>query len=189
MARANPFDTIRQQAGGEKKSVQWYQAQVRKLGNINTNQLLRQGKLTNRVIPGFMYLFGYDPKLKESLPYYDTFPLVLPFRSVQGGFLGLNIHYIPYMLRMRMLEYLHRYASDEDMDEKTRLRFSWNIISGSSRLKPLQACIKHYLTEHIQTRYLNIPYNDWIIASQLPIEGFVGANKSIVWRTERRKYF
>jgi hypothetical protein len=189
MARPNPFETIRKQAGGEKKSVTWYQTQVKKLGNINTNQLLRQGNLTNRIMPGFMYLFGYDPKTKESLPYYDTFPLVLPFRLIQGGFLGLNIHYIPYMLRIKMLEYLHSYASDEDMDEKTRLRFTWNIVSGSSRLKPLEACVKHYLTDQIQTRYLNIPYNDWVIASQLPIEGFEGANKTVVWRKERRKYF
>ena len=65
MARPNPFETIRKQAGGEKKSVTWYQTQVKKLGNINTNQLLRQGNLTNRIMPGFMYLFGYDPKTKE----------------------------------------------------------------------------------------------------------------------------
>ena len=188
MATANPFEAIRQQVGGKERSAQWYQAQVNKLGAINTNQLLRQGTLVNWIRPGFMYLFGYDPKLKETLPYYVKFPLVLPFRVIEGGFLGLNLHYMPYMLRMRMLEYMHQYASDPNMNEKTRLRFTWKIVEGSSRLKPLANCVKHYLTEQVRTRFLIIPYNDWIIASQLPIERFVGARKTEVWRQERRKY-
>jgi hypothetical protein len=188
MATANPFETIRQQVGDKERSAQWYQTQVSKLGAINTNQLLRQGKLVNRIIPGFMYLFGYDPKLNETLPYYDSFPLVLPFRIIEGGFMGLNLHYMPYMLRMRMLQYMHQYASDPNMNEKTRLRFTWKIVEGSSRLKPLANCVKHYLTEQVRTRFLIIPYNDWIIASQLPIENFVGARKTEVWRQERRKY-
>lgn len=188
MATANPFDTIRQQAGDKDRSSQWYQAQVRKLGTINTNQLLRQGKVTNRVIPGFMYLFGYDPKMKDTLPYYDRFPLVLPFRRVEGGFLGLNIHYMPYLVRMKMLRYLHQFASDQNMDEKTRIKVSWRILEGSSRLNPLANCVKRYLSEHVRTRFLNIPYNDWVIASQLPIEGFIGARKIEVWNQERRKY-
>ena len=35
-------------------------------------------------------MFFYDPKLKKKLPYYDTFPLVLPLENYSDGFLGLN---------------------------------------------------------------------------------------------------
>jgi len=184
----NPFEQIRSKIGDRERSVQWYQTQVAKLGTINTNQLLKQGKLSNIVLPGFMYLFAYDPKLKDTLPYYDRFPLVLPFRRVPGGFYGLNLHYIPYMLRMRMLQYLHQYASDTSMDEKTRLRINWNLLESSSRLDPIKACVKHYLNEHVLTRFLNIPYNDWVIASQLPVDRFVGAKRDQVWRDTRKKY-
>ena len=185
---ANVFDNIRQQVGDKERSVQWYQAQVKKLGTVNTNQLLREGKLVNQVLPGFMYMFLYDPKLKETLPYYDRFPLVLPFRRVPGGFYGLNLHYLPYMLRYRLLGFLSDYASDENMDENTRLRMNWNLLQASSRLDPVKACVKHYLNDHVRTRFLKVPYNDWVIASQLPVEKFIGAKKEEVWRDSRKKY-
>lgn len=183
----NPFDVIRSKVGDKERSVQWYQSQVSKLGTINTNQLLRQGKLTTQIFPGFMYLFAYDPKMKDTLPYYDRFPLVLPFRKVPGGFYGINMHYIPYLLRVRMLRFLHQYASDQNMDEKTRLRLNWRLLESSSRLKPMQVSVKHYLLEHVRTRFLKIPYNDWVIASQLPVDRFVGAKRDQVWRDTRKK--
>lgn len=184
----NPFDTIRSKAGDAEKSVQWYQSQIGRLGTINPNQLLKQGTLTNTIYPGFMYLFAYDPKLKDTLPFYDRFPLVLPFRKVPGGFYGLNFHYLPYLLRMRMLRLMHQYATDDRMDEKTKLRLNWNLIESSSRLDPIKACVKHYLNEQVVSRFMIIPYNDWVIASQLPVDKFVGAKRDQVWRETRKKY-
>lgn len=185
---ANVFDTIRLKAGDSKRSVQWYQAQVQKLGTINTNKLMREGTLVNQIIPGQMYLFFYDPKFKDKLPFYDRFPLVLPFKRAPGGFYGLNFHYVPYLFRLRLLKFLSEYATDEKMDENTRVRISWNIIEGAARLKPLRACVKHYLNDHVETRFLKIPFTDWVVASQLPVERFVGAKKQEVW-AESRKYF
>ena len=184
----NIFTKLKQQGADSEKSGQWFQAQISKLGKINTSQLLRQGKLVNQILPGFMYLFGYDPKTKEKLPYYDNFPLVLPFRKIPGGFIGLNFHYIPYIIRIRMLQQLDQYASDDTMSEKTRVRLTWNLISGSSRLKPLHPCVKHYLLDQVQTRFMIIPYNDWVIASQLPVDSFVGARRDQVFRDSRRMY-
>ena len=33
-------------------------------------------------------MFVYSPKHRNTLPYYDTFPLVLPIGGAAGGFLG-----------------------------------------------------------------------------------------------------
>lgn len=184
----NAFERVRTQAGDVQRSSQWYQTQVKKLGTINVNQLIREGVLVSQIFPGFMYLFGYDPKLKDTLPYYDRFPLVLPFRKVPGGFYGINLHYLPYLYRHRVLGFLSQYASDENMDEKTRLRINWRILESSSRLKPIRACVKHYLNDHVQTRFMKIPYNDWLIASQLPVERFVGAKREEVWMDSRKKF-
>ena len=49
-------------------------------------------------------MFVYSPKLRNKLPYYDTFPLVLPLKNYNNGFLGLNFHYLPYALRLRLLD-------------------------------------------------------------------------------------
>ena len=184
----NVFSKLKTQAGDVERSSQWYQTQIRKLGRINTTQLMREGKLVNQIIPGEMYLFAYDPKLKDKLPFYDMFPLVLPFRKIGGGFVGLNLHYLPYLMRFRILGFLSDYTNNEKMDETTRLSFSWRILEGASRLSPARACVRKYLSEHVQTRFLRIPFPDWVVASQLPVEKFEGASKDEVWRETRKKY-
>lgn len=184
----NPFDTLRVSAAGTEKSVQWYQAQVRKLGTINVNRMIREGNLTNVIFPGEMYLFRYDPKTKEQLPYYDIYPLVLPFRKIPNGFLGINLHYLPYAVRMFTLKQLNQFVNNQRMDETTRVRLSWRLLESSIKFEPAKACVKHYISEQMQSRMMKIPYPDWVIASQLPVERFIGANKSTVWRDTRRKY-
>ena len=43
---------------------------------------------TGRRIIGSMQMFFYDPKYKETLPYYDRFPLVIVVKQKRVGFLG-----------------------------------------------------------------------------------------------------
>lgn len=40
---------------------------------------------------GRMYHFRYDPKGKETLPYYDTFPLIFMVGPAAGGFYGIRV--------------------------------------------------------------------------------------------------
>lgn len=191
MATANPFQAIRAQATDTDKSLAWYQAQVRSLSSAATrpNKLMQNATdLTTRVLPGRMYMFFYDAKLKEKLPYWDKFPLVLPFRKVPGGFYGINLHYLSYPMRFKLLGVLHDFAVDETMSEENRIRVNWRILSNLSRIAPVKACVKHYLDENVQTRFLNIKYPDWVMASLLPVERFVGASKQTVWQDSREKF-
>lgn len=182
------FNQLRTQGADSTKSVQWFQTQIAKLGTINTNKLLREGTLVNRIFPGEMYLFRYDPKTKEQLPYYDTLPLVLPFRRIEEGFIGINLHYLPYLYRVRTLDALSEYANGDANDADTRLRFSWRILESVANLKPARVCVKRYLLDHVESRFLKIPYPDWLIASQLPVEKFINAQKTNVWRETRKKF-
>ena len=63
---------------------------------------IRRGA-TKFQIPGKMYFFHYSPKLKDKLPYYDSFPLVIIIEMYGDGFLGLNLHYLPLKMRMNLL--------------------------------------------------------------------------------------
>ena len=171
------------------KSVQWYQAQVRKLGTLSGTNIMREREfLVNRVLPGKMYLFFYDPKLKNTLPYYDRFPLVLPFRKVPDGFFGLNLHYLPYLARFKLLGYLSEYLNNDKMDDTTKLQISWRILTRSSRLAPVKACVKHYLSDHVESRFFEVPVTNWVTAALLPVDKFVGANKTKVWEDSKAKY-
>lgn len=185
MATINPFDDIRLTAAGQEQSYQWYRKQVTNLmrnASINqtTTKVIRETPLVSTILPGGMYLFYYNPKHKDTLPYYDKLPLVLPFRKVPDGFYGINLHYLPYMLRFRILKILSDYTINNSAD--TRVRLSWKLLNSISRLDPAKMAVKHYLNSHVQSRFHKIEYADWITASQLPIEQFVGSNKTNIWR-------
>lgn len=182
------FDKLRVDDSRLQRPVQWYQEQIRKLGTINTRKLFLEGTLTNQIFPGEMYMFKYDPKLKQQLPYYDMFPLVLPFRKIQGGFLGINFHYLNYALRLKMIRMLSQFNTNSKFDETTRVRITWRLLESTSRLEPVKFCVKHYILDHVQTRFIKIPFPDWIIASQLPVERFMKAEKSTVWRETRKQF-
>ena len=61
--------------GGINK--QCFSSQIRS----SARRLMNQGKLNGRPSLGRLNMFFYDPKYKKTLPYYDTFPLVLPIES------------------------------------------------------------------------------------------------------------
>jgi hypothetical protein len=173
-----------------QRSRGWFDGQVRLLAkqNITPNKVLRSEpeQLVTRITPGHLYMYGYDPKTKADLPYYDRFPLVFPYAKTADGFMGLNMHYLPYHLRIFLLDKLMVYKSNNRLDETTKLKYSWQLIEGVSRFKPAHACIKQYLIGHVKTQFRQIPSDDWATAMLLPVEQFVGASKQKVWRDSQQ---
>lgn len=177
------FDQYRYDQSIQKKSKTWFQQQATLLARkrINEKQLFSQNRAVSKVMPGKLYMFYYDPKHKDTLPYYDTFPLVFPFRAMPDGFLGLNMHYLPYFHRVQLMTRLLDFANNKTLDENTRLRYSWSLLNGAARFQTASACVKHYLKDHVASTFLEIPGDDWHTAMMLPVERFVGANKVTVW--------
>ena len=176
-----------------RKSRAWFDQEAAKMTRqgITPPKVMRGSpedlKSAGSIVPGKLYMYLYDPKLKLELPYYDKFPLVFPFRKVEGGFLGLNMHYLNYQLRIRLLDRLMTYASNQRMDETTRLKYSWATIDGVAKFAPAKPCVKHYLIGHIRSPMRQIPANDWATAMMLPVERFSGATKESVWLDSKRK--
>jgi len=172
--------------GSLKKSRAWYSQQVLLLGKqgITPQRLMREdlSSLKTRIIPGNLYMFEYDPKLKATLPYYDRFPLVFPYASVPGGFMGLNMHYLPYPLRIRLLDNLLVFKNNDKMDGTTRLKYSWSLIANVAKFRMAEPCIKHYLLPHVKTAFKKVDVNDWATAMLLPVERFIKAPKEQVWK-------
>ena len=80
--------------------------QVRNVArNVNTPSSAINSKIgkKTKVDIGSMYLFRYDAKFKDKLPYFDAFPLCLPFEPTNNGFWGINLHYLPYLLRVKIV--------------------------------------------------------------------------------------
>lgn len=173
-----------------KQSKSWFIQQALLLGKqgYTPRRLIggtTGGKMVKRVIPGKMYMFIYDAKHKDTLPYWDQFPLVFPYKMVDGGFLGLNMHYIPYEYRIKILDRLMAIEGSRN-SKRVKLQLSWELISGASSLKPLLPCVHHYLIGHVNSQFREVERKDWATALLIPCERFVGKTKAAVWRESKR---
>jgi len=135
---------------------------------------------------GDMFMYHYDPKWKKELPYYDTFPLVIPINFAPNGFLGLNLHYLSPDLRLIFINRLIRLTTVK-LDQNTKLAVTYSILKDSQDLNMHIPCLKRYLSSHVQGRMMRIFPHEWIFAANIPTDAFQKASKGTVWADSRKK--
>lgn len=180
----------------KRESRDWFRQQTKNL-SVSSSRMVRsdRSRLTDKPLLGRMYLFQYDPKGKKTLPYYDRFPLVFPidsgrtsgFAASGGSFLGINLHYLPLPLRARLMDALYDTITTKELDENTRIRISYNILQQASKYRFFKPCIKRYLISHVKSRFFYIEPTEWEMALFLPLDRFVGSNKSRIYRDSRNR--
>lgn len=163
-----------------KQSIEWFRNKAREMFRgrvINRNKVLRDDliDLRNRPIRrktkgpfGNMYMFFYDPKHKDTLPYYDGFPLIIMLGPAPNGFYGLNLHYLPPVLRAKLLD---------------------AILAESGKIpqRYLAPAMKHYLTQHVRSRFALVDEPEWEIATFLPMADWNKASATKVYSDSRKK--
>ena len=170
-------------AKGRPKSTDWYRNKIREFGTPTSLDLIRDGKQATSPFFGRLNMFIYDPKLKKTLPYYDTFPLVLPLEDYNDGFLGLNFHYLPIPLRMRLLDKVVDFSNNTKFDRTTRLNVSYNALRRSKIIKPT---IKRYLAGRVKSRFRRIDADEFTVATLLPVARFKKGSQAEVYRDSRK---
>lgn len=183
MAESNFIKSVKDAAQGRDLSVNWYKEKIKEFGTPKALDLIRDGKRRKRPFNGRLNMFFYDPKFKEKLPYYDTFPLVLPIEAYSDGFLGLNLHYLPIPLRIRLLDRLVAYSNNEKYDETTRLNVSYTGLKNIALIRPT---IHKYLYGQTKSDFRRIDVDEFTIASLLPVQRFKKSSASGVWNDSRR---
>ena len=170
-----------------KESREWFRKKVQNMKNINREQLMKEEpiKKTGREVVGSMYMFFYDPKHKDTLPYYDRFPLVIVVGPAKGGFLGLNLHYLPPVLRAQMLDALMDITNNNKFNDTTRFQASYELLAKTSKLKYFKPCLKHYLNEHVESKFAYVPPPEWEIATFLPTADFQKASRNQIYKDSR----
>lgn len=152
----------------------WFIGRARTAAGYRRNIINNANRSKDNTIIGKMYFFWYDPKLKDTLPVYDKFPMVFPIERYSDGFLGLNLHYLDYGQRMYLLGLLSNFASNKKLTPSTRLKLSYDVLSNSVRLQNLaKPCIKRYLFEHVRSQFVEVTPDEWSYAAELPVELFV----------------
>ena len=172
-----------------QQSREWFRNQARTSsvrGDRGASQLVRdKSRFANRALLGGMYFFFYDPKTKAKLPYYDRFPLIFKVGQSRGSFDGINMHYLPYRLRARLMDALYETSNNKRYDESTRLKLNYNVLKAATKYKEFKPTYKKYLTSNVRSRFIEINASEWDIALFLPVERFEKASKNTVWRDSR----
>ena len=173
-----------------KEAQDWFRQKAQQMRRINRQDLLQdeQVKLVNRQNPliGSMNMFFYDPKHKDTLPYYDRFPLVIIVGPAEKGFYGLNLHYLPNVLRAKMLDALLDITNNKKYDESTRFQVSYKLLQSSSKMRYFKPCYKHYLTAHVKSRLARVAAPEWEIATFLPTANFEKSSAANVYKDSRK---
>ena len=195
------------------RSRAYYENLVQSLGNVSRRQLLQDEGVqpTTRLLIGGMYMFIYEPQGKRTLPYYDKFPLVIYMKKKGPNFMGLNIHYLDYRSRYKLLNNLmDLYEGLEDdltgrnirnkkrrtiddwyqldqasfMQERIR-NLSYDRLKGKERYELHAPCIKLYRRKNIKSKIVRIDMSDWPLAAHLPVEHFTGAPRQKIFHDSK----
>ena len=193
------FEKLLQQAAKQniitsngKESLQWLSNEAKKLSTVTSTTLIREAEKSelvnyNQIISGRLYCFYYDPKHKDTLPYYDRFPCIFPVSKTNDGFYGINLHYLPYVERAKLMDALYSLDNNARVNRNKKVQFSYGILNSAAKLKALKPCFKRYLNSHVKSRFFKIPYEAWNIAAFLPTHEFEKASASKVWDDSFKK--
>lgn len=158
----------------KQESVDWFIGKARTASGYRRNITEKHDRARTFADIGKMYFFYYDPKLKDKLPVYDKFPLVIPIERYADGFLGLNLHYLSTNERSAFLNYLMKYVTNKKMNENTKFDVSYDLLAFSRRLSSYtRPCVKRYLYDHVRSQFTEIVPNEWQKAIELPVDFFV----------------
>jgi hypothetical protein len=173
-----------------KESLNWFRERLQSVTRVSNDKILKDKVLNNinRPLTGRMYMYFYDPKTKDTLPYYDKFPLIIMLEKAKGGFTGLNLHYLPPKLRAKFFDKLMDYTNNQKYDESTRFKLKYNLLKSASRLKEFNPCFKRYLTSQIESRISEVPATEWEVALFMPTDRFATSNRQTVWKKSKEMF-
>lgn len=101
--------------------------------------------------------YTYNPKLKEILPEYDKRPLVYFLDIGQTTSLGINLHWIPFMMRFKFTNFLIGLNKKGLMTRKKYKRIVYTVMKNNPALRPaLQGIRRYYNNRMSNIRILDI---------------------------------
>ena len=173
---------------GTEDSLQWFRTNVRDL-KIKPQVIMRglEAVSNTGLKQGGVYMFHYDAKWKDTLPYWDKYPIVVPLELYSDGFLGINIHYISPSMRVPLLQKMFEFTKDnEELEGDARMIIDYDTTQLESELRNAGPCIKRYLTSHIGARITRVPKEQWETLMMMPTAKF-NVNANTVYADSRRK--
>jgi len=177
-----------------RESIDWFRKKALNVSRSAAREsvLKDQHKRTPskaRDMIGHMFVYAYDAKHKDTLPYFDALPLIFMIGpTTKGDWCGINLHYIPPRLRAVLMDKLMDITNNKRYNNTTRIQLSYDLLNASKDLKFLKAGYKAYLSSQLRSRMSHIPAGEWRSACMLPIADFQGSTNSKVWKDSLSKF-
>jgi hypothetical protein len=131
-------------------------------------------------------MFFYHAKWEDVLPYWDMYPLIFVVDVGADYFYGINLHYLPPVLRAKLMDALYTIAVRNKDNKIMRLKLSYQVLKSASKFKEFKPCFKKYLKSHLRSRFFYVEPREWDMAIALRTERFQKASKQTVWRQSRQ---
>lgn len=156
-----------------KDSLSSYEWLMRELKDPTSK---RVGELpVGRFHPGKIHVFQYDPLHKDTLAYYDIYPVVLHLGSILVGQtrleMGVNLSWYPPPARRHLVQKIREMYADK-IDSAMRNRPNNGLEQSRIFMDPYRIrymldplgfsfAIRHYLPERVRSVKAVIDYEDW----------------------------
>ena len=107
---------------------------------------------------------------------------MLPLETYPDGFLGINMHYLPILLRIKLLDRLVDFSNNTKFDESTRLIVDYSKLKSIKLIKPT---LHRYLAGQMKSQFRRIDADEFTIAALLPVQKFKKESAKTVWSDSR----
>jgi len=108
---------------------------------------------------GYPVMFRYSAKHKATLPYWDQLPMSIVLHRYSDGFLGINLHYVPWTHRISLGQRLVRATKNKNRINYGKIRKAWLDLKLPVALANL--CLKRYLYSHVQSEMVQFNYETY----------------------------
>jgi len=147
------------------------------LSNLKVKELLkeRQRIKGKHFIPGNLIFTSYNAKFKENT--YDKTPLILVLRRNNSHTLGLNFHWIPLRMRLKLIKVILKL-------NKQNIKNNKPLIFNYKQLKPMlkglgyAPCIRLYINKRISHTGVIIKPERLVEIARLKTESFTNGRYS-----------
>lgn len=189
------YQTILQEAAAKgiiplssSRAIDWFRKTAQQT-SVTGAQVVQQTNRTsvattnmNPACIGRMFLFKYDAKTKQTLPYWDQYPLIFPFAMNRGGFKGINLHYLNPKMRAVLMDGLYSITNHADNVDQLKLNLTYKLLQSMSKLRYFKPCVKQYITSQARSKFVYIEPKYWDIVLMLPIAKFQKQTEDFVWQ-------
>ena len=183
------FEEYKRKKGVEtmsKEALNWFYNYANKYAkSASFARTASVGSFTNKLVPGRFYLYQYDPKTKEQMPYYDAMPLVLITDVTSDGWYGINFHYMPPAVRLKIMEGFYDTLKNPALTDGVKLKANWkravSVARAASAHQYLKHSIKRYLANHVTSPLIELDPEYWAMCVFLPLSRFKKKTTSFVW--------